>query len=154
MAPLENRTSPLVAFQSTFSVARATLIRPLSPSIITLRTSSMVAPIRAKRKLPSARARRLIHSEPARVFPKPRPAMIIQTRQSPSSGFCPSCAHIGQRSSSSRRCGSVNRFRIYARSSKVRVHRNPAGSAEITASCHFIRFQCRAVLPRRAVFSG
>ena len=56
---------------------------PLSPSIITRRTSSIVPPTSASRAPGVARATALIHSAPARVLPNPRPARINQIRQSP-----------------------------------------------------------------------
>jgi hypothetical protein len=54
---------------------------PLSPSTMTERTSARLAPISAMRAAPSLRATSLIHSAPARVLPKPRPAQISQVRQ-------------------------------------------------------------------------
>jgi hypothetical protein len=59
---------------------RATLSSPLTPSIITLRASSIDAATNANRRLPII-ASRCTHSAPARVLPKPRPAIISHTRQ-------------------------------------------------------------------------
>src|SRR5215467_468671 len=58
---------------------------PLSPSIMTSRTSAAVGPINAPRPI-AARARSLDHSAPARVLPAPRPAMNNQVSQSPIGG--------------------------------------------------------------------
>jgi hypothetical protein len=61
---------------------------PLSPSTITARASPRVAPISAIRKPGSASASSRTHSAPARVLPKPRPAMISQVRQLPAGACC------------------------------------------------------------------
>jgi hypothetical protein len=65
------------------SAARATASSPLRPSTITRRdlvgTSRATSAIRAPG---CSRARADTHSAPARVFPKPRPAIITHTRQS------------------------------------------------------------------------
>src|SRR3546814_2211207 len=53
---------------------------PLSPSTITERASCSVAPTKAIRADPSLSAIERTHSAPARVFPKPRPAIISHTR--------------------------------------------------------------------------
>jgi hypothetical protein len=54
---------------------------PLTPSTITRRASSMVAPNKAIRTPGRLRASLSIHSAPALVLPKPRPASISQVRQ-------------------------------------------------------------------------
>ena len=75
---------------------------PLTPSTMTLRASSMLAPTKAMRFGP-LRARLLTHSAPARVLPKPRPAIISHTRQ-PSllGGSWPLLAQISNAASSIR----------------------------------------------------
>src|SRR3546814_17887514 len=54
---------------------------PLSPSTITERASCSVAPTKAIRADPSLSAIERTHSAPARVFPKPPPAIISPPRQ-------------------------------------------------------------------------
>jgi hypothetical protein len=62
--------------------------RPLCPSTITLRASARFAATSAIRASGSASAMLRTHSAPARVLPKPRPAMISQMRQTPSGAIC------------------------------------------------------------------
>ena len=64
----------------------ATLRSPLTPSTMIRRASSMLAPTRAIRTSGRLRASFSIHSAPALVLPKPRPAIISQVRQPPSVG--------------------------------------------------------------------
>jgi len=64
----------------------ATARSPLSPSIITARASPSEPPTSAIRAAGSASATLRTHSAPARVLPKPRPAMTNQVRQSPGGG--------------------------------------------------------------------
>ena len=61
---------------------------PLSPSTITARASASEAETSAIRASGLSSAIIRTHSAPARVLPKPRPAMIIHTRQSPGGGSC------------------------------------------------------------------
>ncbi len=58
----------------------ATLSTPLTPSTMILRASSILAPTSAIRILGRLRASFSTHSAPARVLPKPRPAIISQVR--------------------------------------------------------------------------
>lgn len=66
----------------------ATDSSPEGPSTITLRASPKVAPTSAIRALPSPSAMARTHSAPARVLPKPRPAINSHIRQSPSGAIC------------------------------------------------------------------
>jgi hypothetical protein len=59
---------------------------PLSPSTITARASASEDETSAIRASGLAWATIRTHSAPDRVLPNPRPAMIIQMRQSPSGG--------------------------------------------------------------------
>jgi hypothetical protein len=101
----------------------ATLSTPLTPSTITRRASSIVAPTSAMRTPGRLRAIFSTHSAPARVFPKPRPAIISQVRQ-PScfGGSWASCAQASKSASSAstsaalmlqmiRRCSSGDALR-------------------------------------------
>jgi len=69
---------------------------PLSPSTITARASASEAETSAMRASGFASAIIRTHSAPERVLPKPRPAMIIQMRQSPGGGSCWGRAVNGQ----------------------------------------------------------
>ena len=102
MLPLGQVSSRLLG--SNFSLVRrlaASVISPLDPSTITLRASSMVAPTSAIRTGRTA-ARARIHSAPARVLPKPRPASMSHTFQPLQIGaIWPSLAHTSNAASSS-----------------------------------------------------
>ena len=76
---------------------------------MTRSTSLALAPTRAIRNDPSARASALTHSAPALVLPKPRPAEISQVRQSPGGGSWPSWAQNGHCSRTVLCSGSVRR---------------------------------------------
>jgi len=69
---------------------------PLSPSTITARASRIELATSAMRAEPSDKAMRRTHSAPARVLPKPRPAITSQVRQSPGGGICSARAQNGQ----------------------------------------------------------
>ena len=71
---------------------RATLSTRSRPSTIMRRASSSVAPTSAIRTPGRLCAISSIHSAPARVLPKPRPAIISQVRQPGASGG--SCASV------------------------------------------------------------
>ncbi len=61
---------------------------PLSPSIITSRTSLAVGPTSAMRLEPRRSTFWRTRSAPVRVLPNPRPASTSQVRQSPSGASC------------------------------------------------------------------
>ena len=69
---------------------------PDSPSIMTDWASSRVRATRAMRRAAPSSTCARTHSAPVRVFPKPRPARIIQVSQSPGGGNWDSLAWRGQ----------------------------------------------------------
>jgi hypothetical protein len=100
---------------------------PDSPNTMTSRAWSIVSPTRATReqrprspgRLPSTCAR--THSEPARVFPAPRPPRTTQVVQSPPGGsWCPSSAQCSKSHGRDRRA-------LADRSSRKASH-SPIGS--------------------------
>jgi hypothetical protein len=114
--------------------ASATSSRPLLPSTITRRVSSMVAPTKAicSGSAPSAAlcaALRAIcsvtHLAPASVLPKPRPAISTQVRQAgrSGSGCWPRCAQSGQARSNASPSSSPSRFSAARRASGGRASR-------------------------------
>ena len=107
--PFGQRSRPTLGSQLSFRRSRlATLTSPLTPSTMMLRASPMVAPTNATRTPGLALASRKIHSAPALVLPKPRPASISHTRQpSPFGGSWLSCAHCSKSASYFSACSNV-----------------------------------------------
>jgi hypothetical protein len=107
--PLRQVSRPRLGSHSTLLPLRAaTESTPLTPSTITRRASSIVAPMSAIRTPGRLRASPSIHSAPARVLPNPRPAIISQLRQPWSGGgswFL--CAQLSKSASSASRSAGV-----------------------------------------------
>src|SRR5258708_4246708 len=81
---------------------------PLSPSTMTLRASSAVGATSAIRCARPASICTRTNSAPARVLPKPRPAISSHTRQSPAGGICASRGRQDISRSRSRASSSLN----------------------------------------------
>ena len=107
---------------------------PLSPSIITLRTSASDAPTSAILACGSLRADSRTHSAPARVLPKPRPAQTSHVCQSPAGGSCSGRAHSGQWKAMARASSCVSDAYQSNRAAGARERRAPSVSAVISGS--------------------
>ena len=70
--------------------------KPDSPSMTVSRMSAAVRPTSAIRRACPLQTRSWTHSTPLLVFPKPRPATIAHTCQSPGGGSCSALAQAGQ----------------------------------------------------------
>ena len=96
VTPLGHVNLLLVGSYNGLLLFGAILSNPLGPSTITSRQSLAVAAIKAIWLTRALSASDRIHSAPALVLPKPRPARISHVDQFPSGGSCEGRATLAQ----------------------------------------------------------